>query len=65
MKPLSLKEILPFAQYDILRPRLRPLIIAEKNRRRLGVGAGHARMGRYGVAAPPHAHASMPGMVMP
>ncbi|HEX3409323.1 MAG TPA: DUF3501 family protein [Candidatus Binataceae bacterium] len=38
MKPVTLKEILPFAQYEILRPRLRPLIIAEKERRRLAVG---------------------------
>ena len=38
MKPVTLKEIMPFAQYEILRPRLRPLIIAEKERRRLAVG---------------------------
>lgn len=38
MKPVTLKEILPFEQYEILRPRLRPLIIAEKERRRLAVG---------------------------
>ena len=38
MKPVTLKEILPFEQYEILRPRLRPLLIAEKNRRRLEVG---------------------------
>jgi hypothetical protein len=38
MKPVTLKEILPFEQYEILRPRLRPLVIAEKNRRRLAVG---------------------------
>jgi hypothetical protein len=38
MKPLTLKEIIPFDQYEILRPRLRPLFIAEKNRRRLDVG---------------------------
>jgi len=29
------QEILPFEQYEILRPRLRPLFIAEKERRRL------------------------------
>lgn len=38
MKPVTLKEILPFTQYEILRPRLRPLIIAEKERRRLAIG---------------------------
>lgn len=38
MKPITLKEILPFEQYDVLRPRLRPLFIAEKARRRLAVG---------------------------
>jgi hypothetical protein len=38
VKPVTLKEIMPFAQYEILRPRLRPLIIAEKERRRLAVG---------------------------
>lgn len=38
MKPVTLKEILPFEQYEILRPRLRPLFIAEKARRRLAVG---------------------------
>ena len=38
MKPVTLKEILPFELYEILRPRLRPLIIAEKERRRLAVG---------------------------
>jgi hypothetical protein len=38
LKPVTLKEILPFAQYEILRPRLRPLFIAEKDRRRLHVG---------------------------
>jgi hypothetical protein len=37
MKPVTLKEILPFEQYEILRPRLRPLFIAEKDRRRLAV----------------------------
>lgn len=38
MKPVTFKEILPYAQYEILRPRLRPLFIAEKERRRLAVG---------------------------
>lgn len=38
MKPVTLKEIIPFEQYEILRPRLRPLFIAEKERRRLALG---------------------------
>jgi hypothetical protein len=38
VQPVSIKEILPFQQYEILRPRLRPLFIAEKDRRRLAVG---------------------------
>lgn len=38
MKPVTLKEILPFERYEVLRPRLRPLFIAEKERRRLGLG---------------------------
>lgn len=38
MKPVTLKEIIPFEQYEILRPRFRPLLIAEKNRRRLALG---------------------------
>ena len=38
MKPVTLKEILPFEQYDVLRPRLRPLFIADKERRRLVLG---------------------------
>src|SRR5713226_5069544 len=37
MKAVTLKEILPFEQYEILRPRLRPLFIAERERRRLAV----------------------------
>ncbi|HJU27753.1 MAG TPA: DUF3501 family protein [Candidatus Binataceae bacterium] len=37
MKPVTLKEILPFEQYEILRPRLRPLFIAEKDRRRFAL----------------------------
>ncbi len=39
MKPITLKELLPWRHYEILRPRLRPLFIAEKERRRLAVGA--------------------------
>lgn len=38
MKAVTLKEIIPFAHYEILRPRLRPLFLAEKERRRLAVG---------------------------
>ena len=38
MKPVTLKELMPWPQYEILRPRLRPLLIAEKERRRLAVG---------------------------
>lgn len=38
MKPVTLKEILPFEQYEVLRPRLRPLFIAAKNLRRLALG---------------------------
>jgi hypothetical protein len=38
VKPITLKELLPWRQYEILRPRLRPLFIAEKERRRLAVG---------------------------
>jgi Protein of unknown function (DUF3501) len=38
LKPVTLKEIMPFEQYEVLRPRLRPLFIAEKNRRRLDLG---------------------------
>ncbi|MGH7984777.1 MAG: DUF3501 family protein [Candidatus Binataceae bacterium] len=38
MKPVTLKEILPLQQYDVLRPRLRPLFMVEKDRRRLAVG---------------------------
>ena len=38
MKPITLKEILRFEQYEILRPRLRPLFLAEKDRRRLALG---------------------------
>jgi Protein of unknown function (DUF3501) len=40
VKAVSLKEILPLAQYEILRPRLRPLFIADKERHRLPLG-GH------------------------
>ena len=38
MKPITPQEILPLTTYDRLRPLLRPLFIAEKNRRRLAVG---------------------------
>jgi Protein of unknown function (DUF3501) len=37
VKPVTLKDIIPFEQYEILRPLLRPLFIAEKDRRRLAV----------------------------
>ena len=37
MKPVTLKEILPFEQYETLRPLLRPLFMTEKDRRRLAV----------------------------
>lgn len=43
MKAVTLKEILPLEQYDILRPRLRPLFIAAKERRRLALG-GHVTL---------------------
>lgn len=39
MKSVTLKEILPVDQYEILRPRLRPLIIADKERHRLAIGS--------------------------
>jgi hypothetical protein len=38
VKSVTLKEILPFEQYEILRPRLRPLFIADKENRRLTLG---------------------------
>ncbi|MGH8013370.1 MAG: DUF3501 family protein [Candidatus Binataceae bacterium] len=38
MKPVTLKEILTLQQYDVLRPRLRPLFMVEKDRHRLAVG---------------------------
>jgi hypothetical protein len=38
VKPVTLQEILPLAHYERVRPRLRPLFIAEKDRRRLAVG---------------------------
>jgi hypothetical protein len=38
MKAVQRSQILPFEQYEKLRPLLRPLFIAEKNRRRLAVG---------------------------
>jgi Protein of unknown function (DUF3501) len=39
VKAVTLKEILPLEQYEILRPRLRPLFIAAKERRRLALGS--------------------------
>jgi hypothetical protein len=38
MKAVQRGQILPFDQYEKLRPLLRPLFIAEKDRRRLAVG---------------------------
>ncbi|MGD0076322.1 MAG: DUF3501 family protein [Candidatus Binataceae bacterium] len=38
MKPLTLTEVLPLADYERVRPRLRPLFMTEKDRRRLPVG---------------------------
>ncbi|HTT75073.1 MAG TPA: DUF3501 family protein [Candidatus Binataceae bacterium] len=38
VKSVTLKEILPFEQYEILRPRLRPLFLADKERHRLALG---------------------------
>jgi Protein of unknown function (DUF3501) len=38
MKAVQRSQILPYEQYEKLRPLLRPLFIAEKNRRRLAVG---------------------------
>jgi len=38
MKPLALGEVLSLADYNQVRPRLRPLFMTEKNRRRLAVG---------------------------
>jgi hypothetical protein len=43
VKAVTLKEILPLEQYEILRPRLRPLFIAAKERRRLALG-GHVTL---------------------
>lgn len=40
MKPIAPDEVLPFADYERVRSRLRPLFIREKDRRRLAVG-GH------------------------
>lgn len=39
MKPVSSTEILSLADYERLRQMLRPVLMAEKNRRRLAVGA--------------------------
>jgi hypothetical protein len=38
MKAVHRGQILPYDQYEKLRPLLRPLFIAEKDRRRLSVG---------------------------
>ncbi|HZY59010.1 MAG TPA: DUF3501 family protein [Candidatus Binataceae bacterium] len=38
MRAVQRGQIVPFEQYEKLRPLLRPLFIAEKNRRRLAVG---------------------------
>jgi hypothetical protein len=38
MKAITLEQIMPFAQWERLRPVLRPLFIHEKERRRLRVG---------------------------
>lgn len=38
MKPITAQEVLPVTVYDRVRPRLRPLFIEEKSRRRLTVG---------------------------
>jgi hypothetical protein len=38
MKAVQRSQILPYDQYEKLRPLLRPLFIAEKDRRRLAVG---------------------------
>jgi Protein of unknown function (DUF3501) len=38
MKAVQMAQILPYDQYERLRPLLRPLFIAEKDRRRLAVG---------------------------
>ncbi len=38
MKPITAHEVLPVTVYDRVRPLLRPLFIAEKDRRRLAVG---------------------------
>jgi Protein of unknown function (DUF3501) len=39
MKPITIDEILPLDDYERVRPRLRPLFMHEKDRRRIGVGA--------------------------
>lgn len=38
MKPITAHEVLPVTVYDRVRPLLRPLFIAEKDRRRLALG---------------------------
>lgn len=39
MKPIDVAQIVPFEQWERLRPILRPLFIHEKGRRRLAIGA--------------------------
>jgi hypothetical protein len=39
VKPIRIEEILSLADYERVRPRLRPLFIHEKNHRRLAVGS--------------------------
>lgn len=39
MKPIEIEETLSYADYERVRPRLRPLFIHEKDRRRLAVGS--------------------------
>ncbi len=39
MIPIRADELLSLAEYELVRARLRPLLIAEKNRRRLALGA--------------------------
>ena len=39
MKKITMDDILPLADYERVRPMLRPLLIHEKERRRLGLGS--------------------------
>jgi len=39
VKPITIDEVLTFADYERVRPRLRPLFMHEKDRRRIAVGA--------------------------